>query len=82
VEIFNNIIIKILTVVISISFLIYFIQLFDGLHKIKEFIRIKLGGKKSVSVDELIEADRINKMNAEIEGIKTEKKTNYTEKPF
>lgn len=70
-EIFNHLIIKILFSLISIAFLIYFIQLFDGFHKIKELIQIKLSGKKSVSVDELIEIDKIKKMDEEIKGNKT-----------
>lgn len=80
-EIFNHIIIKILFSLISISFLIYFIQLFDGFHKIKELIQSKLSGKKSVSVDELIEIDKIKKMEEELKGNHTDTEIDDSPKP-
>lgn len=80
-EIFNNIFIKILFSLISISFLIYFIQLFDGFHKIKEHIRHVLTGKKSISIDELIENDKIKKMEEELKGNHTDTKLDKPPKP-
>lgn len=64
-ELFNYIIVKILFTLISISFLIYFIQLFDGFHKMKEYIFQLFSGKESVSVDELIEINNLTKMEEE-----------------
>ncbi len=77
-EIFNNIFIKIISALISVAFLIYFIQLFDGFHKIMESVRTKLGRNKTISVDELGEFDRIRSMNEELNRMPEEKEKNKT----
>ncbi len=80
-EIFNNIIIKILAGLISLSFLIYFIQLFDGFHRLTEFFRSLISGKNSVSVDELVEEDNIRKMKEELKEKHTDDENDDPLKP-